>query len=82
MNFLWQCWAFRGVLLGFYQYTPARTHFISALKSRVLKFKFFAKNDGENWSRIFYFGIHQAPSELLLLSAKKSAQAGWIGLAG
>jgi hypothetical protein len=39
------------------------------------------KNDGEKWSRIFYFEIHPAPSELLLPSAKKSAQKGCIGLA-
>ena len=41
--------------------TPARTHFISELKSRVLKFTFLAWNDGKKWSR-------------LLPSAKKSAQ--------
>ena len=29
----------------------------------------------------FYFEIHQAPSEMLLPSAKKSAQKGWLGLA-
>jgi hypothetical protein len=33
-------------------------------------------DDGEKWSRIFYFEIHQAPSELLLPSAKKFAQKG------
>ena len=54
--------------------TPARTHSISGLKSRVLKFTFLAYNDGEKWPRIFYFEIHRAPSELLLPSAKKSAQ--------
>ena len=32
-------------------------------------------------SRIFYFEIHRAPSELLLASAKISAQNGRIGLA-
>jgi hypothetical protein len=30
----------------------------------------------------FYLEILDAPSELLLPSAKKSAQNGWIGLAG
>jgi hypothetical protein len=25
---------------------------------------FLAKNDGEKWSRIFYFEINQAPSEI------------------
>ena len=57
-------------------HTPARTHSISGLKSRVLKLTFLLKNDGEKWSRIFYFEIHRAPSELLLPSAKKSAQKG------
>ena len=35
-------------------------------------FHFWLKNDGEKWSRIFYFEIHRAPSELLLPSAKKN----------
>jgi len=55
------------------QNTPARTHSISGLKSRVLKFTFLALNDSEKWHRIFYFEIHRAPSELLLPSAKTSA---------
>ena len=38
--------------------------------------------DGEKWSRKKYFEIPRAPSELLLPSAEKSAQKGWIGLAG
>ena len=60
---------------------PARTLSISGQKSRVLKLPFLTfKNDGENWSRI-YFEIDQAPSELLLPSAKISAQIGRIGLA-
>ena len=54
--------------------TPARTFFISGLKSRVLKLPFLLKNDGKKWSRPFFFEIHQTPSELLLPSAKKSAQ--------
>ena len=41
---------------------------------------FELKNDGKKWSRI-YFDIDQAPSELLLPSAKISAQNGRIGLA-
>ena len=45
-----------------------RTHsiimYISGLKPRVLKLTFFAKNDGEKWSRILYFEIHPAPSEI------------------
>ena len=44
--------------------TPARTHSISGLKSRVLKLPFCLEIDGEKWSRIFYFEIHQAPSEV------------------
>ena len=67
--------------------TPPRTHRISGLKSHVLKPTFLAINDGEKWSRIFYFEILLARSELLLPSAKKSAQKGrrlnWPGrLAG
>ena len=62
-------------------HTPARTLFISGLKSRVMKLPFFElKNDGKKWSRI-YFEIDRAPSELLLPSAKISAQIGRIGLA-
>ena len=41
---------------------------------------FELKNDGKKWSRI-YFEIDRAPSELLLPSAKISAQIGRIGLA-
>jgi hypothetical protein len=44
--------------------TPARTHSISRPKSRVLKLAFFGYNDGEKWSRTFYFEIHRAPSEI------------------
>ena len=44
---------------------------------------FWLENDDEKWSRFFHFEILHAPSELLLPSAKKkSAQKGWIGLAG
>ena len=42
---------------------------------------FWLKNDDENWSR-FFFTIPRWPLELLLPSTKKSAQKGWIGLAG
>ena len=38
--------------------------------------QFGLKNDGEKWSRKNYFKIPQWPSELLLPSAKKSAQKG------
>ena len=41
--------------------TPARTHSISGLKSRVLKLTFFSLK--MMWSRI-YFEIDQAPSEI------------------
>ena len=41
---------------------------------------FELRNDGKKWSRI-YFEIDRAPSELLLPSAKISAQDGRIGLA-
>ena len=41
---------------------------------------FELRNDGKKWSRI-YFEIDRAPSELLLPSAKISAQIGRIGLA-
>ena len=41
---------------------------------------FELKNDGKKWSRI-YFEIDRAPSELLLPSAKMSAQIGRIGQA-
>ena len=44
--------------------TPPRTHRISGLKSHVLKPTFLAINDGEKWSRIFYFEILLARSEL------------------
>ena len=37
---------------------------------------FWVKNDGEKWSRKNYFKIQRWPSELLLPSAKKSAQKG------
>ena len=37
---------------------------------------FWLKNDGEKWSRKKYFKIPRRPSELLLPSAKKSAQKG------
>ena len=56
---------------SFYKWTK-----ISTLEIMV----FELKNDGKNWSRI-YFEIDRAPSELLLPSAKMSAQNGQIGLA-
>ena len=54
----------------------------SGLKSQVLKPTFKKKDDGEKCSRIFYFKILLAPLGLLLPSAKRSVQKGWIGLAG
>ena len=51
----------------FYKWTK-----ISSLKIDI----FGLKNDDEKWSRKNYFEIPKWPSELLLLSAKKSAQKG------
>ena len=51
---------------SFYKWTKISSHEINI---------FGCKNDGEKWSGI-YFEIHRAPSELLLPSAKKSAQQG------
>ena len=56
---------------SFYKWTK-----ISSLKIIISELK----NDGKKWSRI-YFEIDLAPSELLLPSAKISAQNGRIGLA-
>ena len=50
-------------------------------KISSLEFTIFElQNDGKKWSRI-YFENDRAPSELLLLGAKISAQNGQIGLA-
>ena len=46
------------------QVTPPRTPRISGLKSQILEPTFWAKSGGENWSRIFYFEILLAPSEI------------------
>ena len=43
------------------------------MPERGLEIMYLNINDGEKWSRIFYFEIQQAPSELLLPSAKRSA---------
>ena len=49
----------------------------SFYKFLTLKMTIFGvKNDDEKWSRIFHFEIERAPLELLLPSAKKSAQKG------
>ena len=55
----------------FYKWTK-----ISSLEIIIFELKI----DGKKWSRI-YFEIDRAPSELLLPSAKISAQNGRIGLA-
>ena len=60
---LFHIWPEPNVLL-LMRFTPAITHSISGLKSRVLKLPFWLKNDGEKRSRIFYFEIHRAPSEI------------------
>ena len=59
----------------FRPYTPARTLSISGLKSRVLKLSFLSLK------MMVKSGLDRAPSELLLPSAKISAQNGRIGLA-
>ena len=56
---------------SFYKWTKISSHEITI---------FELKNDGKKWSGI-YFEIRRAPSELLLPSAKISAQDGRIGLA-
>ena len=61
------------------QATPTRPNSITKISSLEIVI-FDLKNDGEKWSRFFYLEIQPAPSELLLLSAEKSAQKGWIGL--
>ena len=43
-------------------------------KEKQDNFDSWIKNDGEKWSRKKYFKIPRWPSELLLPSAKKSAQ--------
>ena len=47
-------------------YTPARTHLISGLKSRVLKLSFFDVKMMVKSGLVFffYFEIQQAPSEI------------------
>jgi hypothetical protein len=46
-------------------------------KSRLDCNHFWLKNDCEKWSRLFFdFEIERAPSELLLPTAKTSAQIG------
>ena len=45
--------------------------------NKVIHILMLSKNvNNKNWNRIFYFKIQQAPSELLLPNAKKSAQKG------
>ena len=58
------------------QLTSPRTPRIGGLKSQVLKPYFSVKDDGEKWSRFFYFETLLAPSELLPPSAGRSAQKG------
>ena len=57
---------------SFYKWTK-----ILSLEINIFDLKMMVKSGLE----FFYFEIHQAPSELLLPSAKISAQNGWIGLA-
>ena len=62
--------------LTFHSHTFYKWTKISSLEIII----FELKNDGKKWPRI-YFEIDRAPSELLLPSAKISAQNGGIGLA-
>ena len=56
-------------------FTPARTHFISGLKSRVLKLIFFSLKMMVKSGLEFDLKLTEPrPSELLLSNAKKSAQ--------
>ena len=60
--------------------TPARTHSIRGLKSRVLKLTFFYfENDGKKWSGI-YFEIHRPPSEIAAKLPSQFGQSGQIFL--
>ena len=64
-------------------FTPARTHSICGLKSYSWNYvPCLSINDSEKSSINFYFEILWVPSELLLPSAKESAQKGWNSLAG
>ena len=46
-------------------HTPPRTSRISGIKSQVLRNQhFWVENDGEKWSKTFYFEILLAPLEL------------------
>ena len=54
--------------------TPARTLSISGLKSRLMKLTFSSLKMMLKSGLEFSFEIDRAPSELLLPSAKKSAQ--------
>ena len=68
---------FFGQNLAFLDPFYKRTKF-SSLKIYIFYFKMMVKSG----LFFFYFEIQRAPSELLLPNAKKSAQKGWIDLAG
>ena len=70
----------RSATVVFIQDTPARTHSISGLKSRVLKLTFLAQNDGQKWPRTFYFEIHRAPSEIPANLPARLIQPFWAEL--
>ena len=67
-----------------YAHIPPRSHTYNKwTKNSGLETNFFGlKSDSGKWSRLFYFKIILATSELLLPSPKKSAQKDRIGLAG
>ena len=46
-------WLNLGFQPNMFLFTPARTYFLSGLKSQVLKLTFLTSNDGEKWSRVF-----------------------------
>ena len=60
-------------------FSEANFFFIISTSQKILteiRHHFWLKNDGEKWSTKNYFKIPRWPSELLLPSAKKSAQKG------
>ena len=44
----------------------------------TVQLPFLTKNDGEKWSRIFYFEIHQAPSERVAAAQCKNICPEWL----
>ena len=72
-NKLWLTFGFSYLFFSHYEnyvykfnvwFTPARTPFISGLKSRVLKLQFFNLKMMMKNGLDFFFEIHRAPSEI------------------